>query len=82
MDNISEITTFLGWCTVVNSGIYAITAIALTLFRNTIKDMQSKLTGVPAEKLDELYFNYLGNFKLAIIIFSLTPYFALKVIGN
>ena len=82
MDNISEITTFLGWCTVVNVGIYAITAIALTLFRNPIKDIHSKLTGVPTSKLDELYFNYLGNFKLAIIILSLTPYIALKVIGN
>ena len=82
MDNISEITTFLGWCTVVNIGIYAITAIALTLFRNTIKDIHSKLSGVPTEKLDELYFNYLGNFKLAIIILCLTPYIALKVIGD
>jgi hypothetical protein len=82
MDNISAITTFLGWCTVVNLGIYAITAIALTLFRNTIKDLHSKLMGVPTEKLDELYFNYLGSFKLAIIILSITPYIALKIMGN
>ena len=82
MDNIAAITTFLGWCTVVNLGIYAIAAIALTLFRNTIKDIHSKLLGVPTEKLDELYFNYLGHFKLAIIVLSLSPYIALRFMGN
>ncbi|PCJ34458.1 MAG: hypothetical protein COA75_13520 [Cellvibrionales bacterium] len=82
MDNISAITTFFGWCTVVNLGIYAITALALTLFRNIIKDLHSKLMGVPTDKLDELYFNYLGKFKLAIITLSITPYIALKVMGS
>ena len=81
MDNIAAITTFLGWCTIINLGIFAITAIVLTLFKNAIKDIHSKLTGVPTERLDELYFNYLGHFKLAIIILSLSPYIALKFMG-
>ena len=82
MNNLTIITAFLGWCVVVNVGIYAITIIALALFRNTIKDIHSKLMGVPTEKLDELYFDYLGHFKLAIIILSLSPYLALKFMGS
>jgi len=82
MGNLTEITTFFGWYTVVNIGIYAITAIAVILFRNAVKKIHSKLTGVPVENLDELYFSYLGNFKLAIILFALTPYIALKIMGG
>ena len=82
MENVATITTFLGWLTVINIGIYAITAISVILFRAKIKDIHSKLMGVPTENLNELYFNYLGNFKLAIILLSLSPYLALKVIGG
>jgi len=82
MDNLSAITTFVGWYTVVNLGAYAITAIALTLFRNSIKDLHSRLMGVPTQKLDELYFNYLANFKLGLILLAITPYIALKIMGG
>lgn len=81
MASVSEITAFLGWCTVVNVGFYALTAAVLMLFRNPVKALHSKLTGVSTEKLDELYFSYLGNFKLAIIVLALTPYVALTLMG-
>ncbi|QFU77811.1 hypothetical protein EY643_07760 [Halioglobus maricola] len=75
-------TTFLGWYTIINLGIYSLTAIALTLFRSKIKGIHAKLTSVPIEQLDELYFSYLANFKLAIIFLSLSPYLALKIMGG
>ena len=79
MENMQTITTFLGWCTVINLGLYIFTAIMLTILKKPIKNLHSKLFGISAEKLDEVYFNYLGNFKLAIIILNIVPYVALKV---
>jgi len=79
MENIHEATAFLGWCTVVNLGIYLFTALALMGFREPIKKIHSKVSGVPSEKLDELYFNYLGSFKMAIIILNIAPYAALNL---
>ena len=35
--------------------------------------MHSKVVVVPREKLDELYFNYLGSYKIAIIILNIAP---------
>ena len=81
MMSIIEITSFFGWCTVVNFALYTITVSVLLLFKASIKNIHSKLTGVATDKLDVLYFNYLGQFKLAILIFSLTPYLALKLMG-
>ena len=81
MEDISTITTFLGWCTVINLGLYVFSAVMMTIFNTTIKSIHSKLSRVPAEKLDELYFNFLGNYKLAIFITNLVPYIALKMMA-
>ncbi len=82
MENIQTITTFLGWCSIVTLGIYLFTVLALMGFRDPVKKIHSKLSGVPGDKLDELYFNYLANFKLALIILNVAPYVALKLMAS
>ena len=82
MEHISIITTFLGWCTVINLGLYVFSVVMVTIFSAPIKSIHSKLSKIPAEKLDELYFNFLGNYKLAIFITNLVPYLALKVMAS
>jgi len=81
MDNIQAITTFLGWCTVINLGVYLFTVLALMGFREPVKKIHSKLSDVSSEKLDELYFNYLGSYKMAILILNIVPYAALKIMA-
>lgn len=81
LENIQVITTFLGWCTVVNLGFYLLTAFALMGFREPIKKIHSSVSAVAGEKLDELYFNYLASFKMAIIILNIAPYAALKLMA-
>jgi len=39
------------------------------------------MSAVSYEKVDELYFNYLGTFKMAIIILNIAPYSALKLMA-
>ncbi|NQY04281.1 MAG: hypothetical protein HRT76_13650 [Halieaceae bacterium] len=79
MGSIQVATTFIGWCTVVNVGVYLFTALVLMGFREPVKKLHSKLAAVSSERLDELYFSYLGNFKIAILVLNLTPYIALKL---
>ena len=81
MENIHVATTFFGWCTVVNLGIFLLTALALMGFREPVKKIHSKVSAVPSEKLDELYFSYLGSFKMAIIILNIAPYAALNLMA-
>ena len=81
MENIQVITAFVGWCTVVNLGIYLFTALALMGFREPIKKIHSKVSAVPSEKLNELYFDYLGHYKMAIIVLNIAPYAALKLMA-
>jgi len=81
MTNIQVFTTFVGWCTVINLGVYLFMVFALLAFREPVKKIHSKFLAVSGEKLDELYFNYLGNFKMAIIILNIAPYVALKLMA-
>jgi hypothetical protein len=79
MADIQTITTFLGWCTVINIGLLSFYTIWLMAFRNFTKSVHSTLLGVDQDMLDAAYFQYLANYKLAMIIFNLAPYLALRI---
>ena len=48
-------------------------------FREPIKKIHSRLSAVSIDKCDELYFNYLGCCKMALIVLNMEPYAALKI---
>ncbi|MBF0264480.1 MAG: hypothetical protein HQL46_04350 [Gammaproteobacteria bacterium] len=78
---LQVLTTFLGWCTVINIGILMFTTIILILVGEYISTIHSKLFGFEQIKVKEIYFQYLGYYKVAIIIINLTPYLALKLMA-
>lgn len=71
----------MAWCLAINIGVLIFSTLVIMLFSTEVKSLHSKLSHVPVDKLDELYFAYLGNFKLAILIFNLAPYIALRVMA-
>jgi len=79
MMNIQDITTFFGWCTVINFSLYTILALFIVLFKNVTTDLHSKLMGLDSCELPRLYFKFLSHYKVGIMLFSLTPYIALKL---
>jgi hypothetical protein len=79
MFTIDTFTAFLGWCSVINIGILVFSTIILILLKEPISRLHSKLFKVNQADLPSMYFQYLGNYKIAIIIFNLVPYIALKV---
>ncbi|MGJ8686474.1 MAG: DUF6868 family protein [Spongiibacteraceae bacterium] len=81
MENIATITTFLGWCGVINMGVLTYATVMILFFNSPVKKLQSKMLKVSPDRLDEMYFNFLGNYKLAIFVFNLAPYFALKIMA-
>ena len=81
MTDISQITVFFGWCTVINMGFYAFSALFIIAFKEFTIHIHSKLMGVEASELPSLYFKFMGNFKIFLIVFNLTPYIALKLIN-
>ena len=81
MDEISVITEFLGWCSIINIVLLTLTAVFVVFFRGCIVNIHSKMFGLDKEKLPLLYFRYLANYKIAIIVFNIVPYIAFKIMG-
>ena len=80
MNDLSVITAFLGWCTLINYGILLLSTVIVYACGDWAKGIHSKMFNISEADLDTLYFNYLGNYKLAIFIFNLVPYIALKIL--
>ncbi|MCO4798844.1 MAG: hypothetical protein KC484_06495 [Colwelliaceae bacterium] len=81
MIGINELTVFFGWCTVINLGIYLFSAFFIIVLKNFTVNLHSKIVGVEASELPNMYFKFLGNYKIGILLLNLTPYVALKLMG-
>lgn len=81
MLTVAEVTSFLGWCSVLNVALLAYSAVMLTLFNAMVKRLHQKLFGLSDESLDMIYFKFLGQYKLLILVFNLIPYCALKIMA-
>ena len=77
----STLTEFFGWMTVINVVILALAGIAVMVARDAMIGMHAKMMGIGAAELPRLYFQYLANFKIAALVFSLGPYIALKLMA-
>ena len=76
---IEQIAVLLGWCTVLNFGVLAFTAIVLTLFRKPVHGLHTRMSGLSTDELNKLYFQYMGHFKILWIVFNLTPYLVIRI---
>jgi hypothetical protein len=81
MTDMNTLTTFLGWCSIINISILFLSTVALGLVRKPVARMHSKIFGVSESDLPSAYMQYLGNYKIVIIVFNLVPYIALKIIS-
>ena len=79
MMTIESLTTFLGWCSIINIGLLLFSTLMMIVVRDFAIKLHSSLFGVNPEELPIIYFQYLGNYKVAIIILNIVPYIALKV---
>ncbi len=77
----SELTEFLGWTLVVNFVVLMLAVLMLTLMRNVIATLHSKMFGLSEEALSRAYLDYMAQYKIAILVFNLAPYIALKLMA-
>jgi hypothetical protein len=75
--DVDEVRQFLGWCCVINAVLLTVSAIAVVAARGWIMRFHKKFFGLDESELSRLYFEYLAHYKILMIVFSFTPYFAL-----
>lgn len=73
---------FFGWCAVINIGLLVVSALFLVVFKQTAFWVHKKLCRLNDEDLERAYFQYLAQYKIFTMVFSIVPYFALSIILN
>jgi hypothetical protein len=72
----------LGWCTIINSGFLAIWILMMTLGRTFMFRMHGRLFPMSEERFNAIHYAGLAFLKTLIIVFNLTPYLALRIVGE
>lgn len=77
--DIAKLTTFLGWCSVINIIVLFLWFFGLVFARNFIYKVHSRWFKVSPEKFDTIHYCGIGLFKLLLNFFNVVPYIVLKI---
>jgi hypothetical protein len=78
---MEEVTALLGWTSVINIAVLLLSGLVVIAMREGIAKIHSQLFGLDEKDLGRAYFQYLAQYKIAIIVLSIAPYIALKIMG-
>ena len=73
-----NLRTFLGWCSVINLGILLYWIIALVFARDLVFQTHTWWFEISEERFDEIHYTMMGYYKLAVLLFNVTPYLVLR----
>ena len=80
--SLEMLREFFGWCTVFSFGLLFISSIMLFLCRAWAAKIHARMFDLDEAWLRQAYFQYLASFKIAVIVFNLVPYVALRMMGG
>ncbi len=81
MNSLQAWTSFFGWMTIVNIGIYLITVVALMAMRDFAYRMNARIFKIDEADVAKETFRYIGFYKLAITVFCFAPWLSLKLMA-
>ena len=81
MNSMDAWTAFFGWCTVLNLGIYILSAGGLTLMRGLVYRINGKMFGLTEPDVARVSVHYIGADKLLITVFCFVPWAALNLMS-
>ena len=81
MNSIETLTTFFGWCTVINFGLLFIGGLFWILIKEGASGFAATMFGVTKEEVKAAFFRGLMQYRAAIFILNLVPFIALKIMA-
>ena len=77
---IDTMTTFLGWVTLINILILAISSILIIIMKDKVVKIHAGLFSLEEADVKKCYFQFLAHYKILILMFNLAPYLALRMV--
>ncbi len=79
---VATLTTFLGWCTVINMGFLAFLALVLLVMPDLTYRLQVRFAAnMERKEWDLVMYGFMGVFKVMVIVFNVVPWIALKIMA-
>lgn len=80
--NIQTLTDFFMWCTILNGGILTMWTVFCIFTPDLVYRLQNRFFPMPRETFNAIIYSFIGLFKIFFLVFNVTPYIALLIIGN
>jgi len=76
---IENLRILLGWCTLINAGMFAVWSLAFVFAHDLIFKIHTRWFKISEERFDEIHYSMMGYYKLAVMLFNLVPYLVLRL---
>lgn len=80
--DFQKIKTFFMWCTILNGCLLVYSTIIGIIGPDFVYIVNEKLFQIPHEFFNEIFYLFLGLYKIFWIFFNVVPYVALVIIGK
>ena len=78
--NMTQWTSFLGYCLILNYAILIIWFLAFVFIENFIKKIHLQWFKLSDTQFDTIHYSAMAVYKILILVFNLVPYIALKLL--
>ncbi|MGA1456365.1 MAG: hypothetical protein EBZ14_08455 [Gammaproteobacteria bacterium] len=78
---LESLTIFLGWTALINIAVLLFSTVMVLAIRERISKIHAKLFGLDQADVGRAYFQYLAQYKIAILVFNIAPYLALRIMA-
>lgn len=78
--SVETFTTFFGWMAVINIGYLTLATLVMLGMRTRMAGVHQRMFGISEQELKLAYFNWIANYKIVALVFSVVPYIALRLL--
>ncbi len=78
---IHTLTAFFLWCTILNGGLFLLWMLSYGFAPDLVYRLQNRWFPMPREQFNQLFYVFMGLFKILYLVFNVTPLLALLLIA-
>lgn len=79
--DIQVLTTFFMWCTIINGGLLVLWVLCQMGIPGLVYRTQAAFFPMEREKFNQVFYLFLGIYKIFFVIFNAVPFVALLIIS-
>lgn len=69
------------WCALINYGLLLVWFLLFRFARDWLHDLHGRWFRLSEEQFDAIHYTSMALYKIAILLFNLVPYIALRIVG-